>query len=219
MKKILLTFILVYNFQFIANAEDKIETLFGIKLNSDISLHANVEDGKISPSISTSEVIYTFANKFLKNINKDPSFDNYNIRTNDNFKIKVVNAGKLFKFDNKKFTNKDCNNEKEKYLRILLDELNLDELKFKTFYRKNNDKKRKFDFLWYDTSYVYKDGSEEFRLMVICNHRTFKNKIVSNLFVSWMTEDYYRKNVMLRFKIIEPFDNKFIENYLFSKQL
>lgn len=219
MKKILLTFILIYNFQFIANAEDKIETLFGIKLNSDISLHANVEDGKISTSISTSEVIYTFANKFLKNINKDPFFDNYNIRTNDNFKIKVVNAGKLFKFDNKKFTNKDCNNEKEKYLRILLDELNLDELKFKTFYRENKDKKRKFDHLWYDTSYVYEDESEEFRLMVICNHRTFKNKIVSNLFVSWMTEDYYRKNVILRFKIIEPFDNKFIENYLYSKQL
>ena len=93
-------------------------------------------------------------------------------------------------------------------------ELELNSSKFKSFYRKNTDEKRNHDHLWHDTNYVYKDGQDEFRLMAICAHRLYKEQPVSMLFVSWMTEEYYRKNVMTRFEIIEPFNRDFILDYL-----
>ena len=216
MKRLLLILILTFNFQTSVNAEEKIDSLFGVKINSDISLYANVEDGIIAPRISSKEVIYTFVNDKLKNIQKDTSFTNYNIRTGEDFKVKVVNAGKFFAFQDKKFNANVCNNEKQKYLSILVSELNLNLSKFKEFYRKNIDPKRSFNHLWNDMNYTYKDGNNIYRLMVICNHRPHKDKIVSNLFVSWMTEDYYRNNVMSRFEIIKSFDTKYINKYFSS---
>ena len=206
--------ILTFNLQSWVLAEDKIEELFGVKLNTDVSLYANVEDGVVSDGISTSETIYTFSNKTLTNILRDPLFQYYNIRTNKNYKVKVLNAGKNFLFKDKKFDDEECNNEKNNFVDILTTELELDSSKFKSFYRKSTDEKRKHDHLWHDTNYVYKDGQDEFRLMTICVHRLYKDQPVSMLFVSWMTEEYYRKNVMIRFELIEPFDRDFILDYL-----
>ena len=216
MKRLLLILILTFSFQTSVNAEEKIKSLFGVKMNSDISLYASVEDGIINSRISSAEVIYTFANKKLKNIEKNSDFDNYNIRTSEDFKVKVVNAGKLFTFQNKKFNANVCNDEKQKYLSILASELNLNLSKFKNFYRKNIDPKRSFNHLWNDMNYTYEDDDNSYRLMVICNHRPYEDEIVSDLFVSWMTEDYYRKNVMSRFEIIESFDTKYINKYFSS---
>ena len=213
--RIISTFIiLILNLQSWVLAEDKIEELFGVKLNADVSLYANVEDGVVADAISTSEIIYTFSNKTLTNILRDPMFDYYNIRTNKNYKVKVLNAGKNFLFKDKKFDDEECNNEKNNFVDILTTELELNSSKFKSFYRKNTDEKRKHDHLWHDTNYVYKDDQDEFRLMAICAHRLYKEQPVSMLFISWMTEEYYRKNVMTRFEIIEPFNRDFILDYL-----
>ena len=206
--------ILIFCLQSWALAGDKINELFGVKLNTDISLYANVEDGVVSNNISTSDIIITFSNKKLTNISKDPSFQYYNIRTDKNYKVKVINAGKSFLFQDKKFNDNECNNEKNYFLEILTAEFELNSSKFKSFYRKSIDEKRKQDYLWHDTNYVYKDGKDQYRLMAICAHRLNKEKPISNLYVSWMTEEYYRKNVMKRFAIIEPFNRDFILDYL-----
>ena len=206
--------ILTLNLQSWVIAEDKIDELFGVKLNTDVSLYANVEDGVVSDRVSTSETIYTFENKTLTNILRDPLFQYYNIRTNKNYKVNVLNAGKNFVFKDQKFDDEKCNNEKNLFIDILTKELELNPSKFKSFYRKNIDKKSNYDHLWHDTNYVYKDGQNEFRLMAICVHRLYKEQPVSMLFVSWMTEEYYRKNVMIRFELIEPFNRDFILDYL-----
>ena len=206
--------ILIISLQSWALAGDKINKLFGVKLNTDISLYANVEDGVVSDNISTSETIITFSNKTLTGIIRDPLFQYYNIRTNENYKVQVINAGKPFLFQDKKFDDNECNNEKNYFIEKLTAGHKLNSSKFKSFYRKNVDEKRNFDHLWHDTNYVYKDGQEQYRLMAICVHRLYKEKPVSNLFISWMTEQYYRKNVMKRFEIIEPFNIDFILDYL-----
>ena len=206
--------ILILSLQSWASAEDRIYDLFGVELNTDISLYANVEDGVVSDAISTSEIIYTFSNKTLTNILRDPFFQSYVVRTDNNYKVKVLNASKNFIFKDKKFDDEECNNEKNNFVDIMTEELELNPSKFKSFYRKNIDKKSNYDHLWHDTNYVYKDGQNEFRLMAICVHRLYKEQPVSMLFVSWMTEEYYRKNVMIRFELIEPFNRDFILDYL-----
>ena len=214
MKKILGIVVLSLLLSVSSKAEDKIDQLFGIKLNTDISMYANVEEGKISENMSMNETIYTFANDTLKNIERDPLFTSYNVRTDKNYKIKVINAGKRYSFENEKFSDKNCNDDKFNFIKILTDELNLNSSKFKSFYRKNVDKKLKFDQLWSDTNYVYKDDTDQYRLMIICDFIGYQNKPYSRLYVSWMTEEYYRKNVIQRFEIIDEFNTDFILEYL-----
>tara|TARA_Y100001936_G_C15807556_1_gene524831 strand:- start:96 stop:746 length:651 start_codon:yes stop_codon:yes gene_type:complete len=214
MKKLLGIVILSLLLSVSSKAEDKIDQLFGIKLNTDISMYANVEEGKISENMSMNETIYTFANDTLKNIERDPLFTSYNVRTDKNYKIKVINAGKRYSFENEKFSDKNCNDDKFNFIKILTDELNLNSSKFKSFYRKNVDKKLKFDQLWSDTNYVYKDDTDQYRLMIICDFIGYQNKPYSRLYVSWMTEEYYRKNVIQRFEIIDEFNTDFILEYL-----
>ena len=96
MKKILGIVVLSLLLSVSSKAEDKIDQLFGIKLNTDISMYANVEEGKILENMSMNETIYTFANDTLKNIERDPLFASYNVRTDKNYKIKVINAGKRY---------------------------------------------------------------------------------------------------------------------------
>tara|TARA_B100000674_G_C37540603_1_gene778173 strand:+ start:22 stop:672 length:651 start_codon:yes stop_codon:yes gene_type:complete len=214
MKKLLGIVILSLLLSVSSKAEDKIDQLFGIKLNTDISMYANVEEGKISENMSMNETIYTFANDTLKNIERDPLFTSYNVRTDKNYKIKVINAGKRYSFENEKFSDKNCNDDKFNFIKILTDELNLNSSKFKSFFRKNVDKKLKFDQLWSDTNYVYKDDTDQYRLMIICDFIGYQNKPYSRLYVSWMTEEYYRKNVIQRFEIIDEFNTDFILEYL-----
>jgi hypothetical protein len=45
-------------------------------------------------------------------------------------------------------------------------------------------------------------------------YRMYKGKILSVFFTSWMTEKYYRRNVINRFKKIDKFDTNFISKYL-----
>ena len=108
MRVFFVSIILIFSIQSWTLAEDKIEELFGVKLNTDVSLYANVEDGVIADAISTSEIIYTFSNKTLTNILRDPLFEYFNIRTNKNYKVKVLNAGKNFIFKDKKFDDENA---------------------------------------------------------------------------------------------------------------
>ena len=161
---------LILCLQSLTKAEDKINSLFGVKLNDDISNYAEVENGKLTPGFS--EQIFTFTDKFLK-IDRDESFFAYGIRTDKNYKVKVLNAAKIFRFEND-FTDTKCIEEKEKYISILSSELGLDKSKFKNFYRKSIHKEtleRSGNVLWNDSNYVYIDNDEKFRLSVFCSYQ------------------------------------------------
>ena len=214
MKKLIYILIIIFTFKTIANAENKIGELFGVKLNSDISLYANVEDGKISQSITTKEIIYSFSNNSLTNIKRDETFPSYLIRTNQDYKVQVINAGRVYDFKDRTFSDFSCLNDRFNVADTMSTVFKFDTNKYKNFHRINIDDKRSTDLLWDDLNYIDNSSSVNNRLMIICAHRHVKGRIVSNLFLSWMTEDYYRKNVMARFKIIEPFDSGFIIQYL-----
>ena len=213
MRFFIIVLILTLSLQSLTKAEDKINSLFGVKLNEDISNYADVENGKLTDGFS--EKIFTFTDKFLK-IDRDESFFAYGIRTDKNYKVKVLNAGKIFRFENN-FTDTKCIEEKEKYISILSSELGLDKSKFKNFYRKSIHKEtleRSGNLLWNDSNYVYIDNDEKFRLSVFCSYQKKNSEIINYLFVSWMTENYYRNNVIPRFEIIDKFDKDFILKFL-----
>ena len=192
---------------------DNIYSMFGIELNTHISKYADSRDGKIADNFTSSDTIYTFTDKTLVNINRSRFFKNYQVRTDQYFRVLVVNAGKAFPQD-KKFTDKVCKNEQKKFKNILSHVYNLFPSKFKTFYRKGIDEKAPLNFLWNDLNYTYKNDSGEYRVMLICMYRMYKGEILSVFITSWMTEKYYRRNVINRFKKIDKFDTNFIFKYL-----
>ena len=208
--------VLIISLQSKTLSEERINSLFGVKLNDDISNYADIENGKLAKGFS--EKIYNFKDKFLK-IDRDENFYGYGIRTDKNYKIKVLNAAaKRFIYKND-FTDSQCIAEKKKYISILVNELNLDSSKFKSFYRKGVHKETlesTGNILWDDTNYTYIDNNEKFRLMVICTYQKNKktDEVVNFLFVSWMTENYYRTNVIPRFEIIDKFNKDFILKFL-----
>ena len=53
------------------NVEERINSLFGVKLNDDISNYADVENGKLAKGFS--ETIYNFGDEFLT-IDRDENF-------------------------------------------------------------------------------------------------------------------------------------------------
>ena len=130
------------------------------KLNDDIGNYADVENGKLAKGFS--ETIYNFADKFLT-IDRDENFYGYGIRTDKNYKVKVLNAaaGKyIYKND---FTVSKCIADKKKYISILTNELNLNSSKFKSYYRKSVHKatlESTGNLLWNDANYTYSDNNE-----------------------------------------------------------
>ena len=168
------------------NKKGIIGSLFESKLLIKDILQISDED-----LISSSEIIYTFQNKHLSKINRDPVFKNYLIRTDKNYKVKVLNAGKNFSFENKKFSDKDCNEEKNNFIKILTDNLNLNSSNFKDIYRKNIDEKRSFDHpdpdnhsVVTNVSFIFDSGN---KVMVGCVEREDKT---SDLRVILRTKEY-----------------------------
>jgi len=166
--------VLIISLQSKTLSEERINSLFGVKLNDDISNYADIENGKLAKGFS--EKIYNFKDKFLK-IDRDQNFYGYGIRTDKNYKIKVLNAAaKRFIYKND-FTDSQCIAEKKKYISILVNELNLDSSKFKSFYRKGVHKETlesTGNILWDDINYTYTDNNEKFRLMVICTYQKIR---------------------------------------------
>ena len=179
MKIFIYIFILFFTLKSIVNAENKIDELFGVKLNSDISLYANVEDGKISQTITTKEVIYTFSNKSLTNIDRDEAFPYYSIRTNEDYKVQVINAGGVYDFKDRTFSDSECLNNRFKVADIMSTEFNFDTEKYKNFYRRrvnNEGEQTSIDFLSDDLNYIDYSSSGNNRLMIVCAYRYFKGR-------------------------------------------
>jgi len=197
-------------------AGDAIDRIFGVKLNEDVSKYAKIENGRKDPNLPNT---YLFIDKDLT-LDRDLEFENYALRTDENFKVINVSArnDKLVSFDN--FKNQ-CLIDRNKVISEIAEGLNIDEDKFENHYRKNNlakekrtEKGKKVIYLWHDAHYLYEDDGQKFRLVVYCAYRKRDENLAVYLLLSWFSEDYYRKYVIPRLEIIKPFNNSFIKKFL-----
>ncbi len=212
-------FLIFFTLQTPSYTADVIKMLFGVKLNEDVSKYARIENGKKSEFMLD---IIDFNNEDIT-LDRNSEFDRYLLRTNKNYQ--VINLGarrknNLVPFDN--FKNQ-CLTDRNRIVSDISNTLNIEKNEFKDNYRKtflDLDKpvnERKVKYLWHDTTYLYEDDGQKFRLMIYCGYLNDLNenkKLLSFLYLSWITEDYYRKYVLPRFEIIEPFDNNFIKKFL-----
>ena len=211
MKIFLSLLIFIFSFQSISKAEVVIDNIFGVKLYSDISEYADVENGKKRDDMPK---IYTFINKDI-DINRDPLFNEYYLRTNQDYKIVNISAGKVISSSKNEFNNK-CSSEKKKFISNLANSLEIDEKLFKKRFRKAE--MENLIGLWEDSSYTFVDDNKKARLLIYCVYRrTLTNDdFGERLAVTLMTEDYYRSHVISRFEITKQFNTKFIKDYIFN---
>ena len=218
MKKFLEILVLGLLWCNISFAEDAIEMIFGVKLNNDVSEYAKIENARKDDNLPNT---YLFWDEDLT-LDRDLEFENYYLRTDENFKVINVSArnDKLVSFDN--FKNQ-CLIDRNKVISEIAEDLNIDENKFKNYYRKNNLAKEKrtvngekAKYLWHDSNYSYEDNGQKFRLMIYCVYQPLESdeNFGVSLILSWFSEDYYRKYVLPRFEIIKPFNNNFIKKFL-----
>ena len=204
--------IFIFSLQVIGKAEVIIDNIFGVKLYSDISKYADVEDGKKRDDMPK---VYTFINKDIS-IDRDEEFTQYYLRTDENYKIINITAAKNLSLSKDEFTNK-CSVDKKNFISNLASSLEMNEELFKTRFRKGFQQTT-WKGLWEDSSYVFSEDNKKFRLMIYCVYtkNLSTNNVYERLSVTFMTEDYYRSHVIDRFEIIEPFNTKFIQDYIFN---
>lgn len=214
MRVFLSALLLILSFQSWTKAEIKIDNIFGVKLYSDVSDYSEVENGREHVSFPN---VITFIDMHI-NIDRDPEFSQYYLRTNKDYKVVNISAGKVISSSKDEFNNQ-CSSKKKKFISNLAASLEMDEQLFKKRFRKEKKGFSKdFKGLWEDSSYTFVDENKKARLIIYCiyvlnlNNNIFREK----LSVTLMTEDYYRSNVMNRFDLTEPFNKVFIKNYIFN---
>ena len=197
-------------------AGDAIDRIFGVKLNNDVSEYAKIESGETDDWLPN---IYSFYDNKITgdylNIERDSTFDEYYLRTDENYKVISVNGIKYTDHSYNDLFSNNCKEEKKRLVSDLSNSLHINPNDFDEYFRKNKKKVEKT--LWHDATYTYKDNGQKFRLTVMCNYwrpidPSF-SKILASLSVNWTTEDYYRTHVMPRLELIEPFDDEFIKTY------
>ncbi len=219
MKKLSLYVFLLLMFCNVGFAGDAIDMIFGVKLNEDVSEYAKIEDGRKDVNVPNT---YVFWDEDLT-LDRDLEFEKYYLRTDENFKVINVSGyvGKSVSFDN--FKNQ-CLIDRNKVISDIAKDLNIDQNKFENHYRKNDLAKEtitvngeKVKYLWHDSNYSYEDNGQKFRLMIYCGYWKKDENLIIDLMLSWFSEDYYRKYVLPRFEIIEPFNLNFMCNlFLFT---
>ena len=138
-------------------ADDAIDRIFGVKLNEDVSKYAKIENSRKDTNVPNT---YLFTDEDLTLV-RDLKFEEYYLRTDENFKVINVTGvvRKLVSFDN--FKNQ-CLIDRNKVISDIAKDLNINENEFENYYRKNNLAKEtktingeKFKYLWYDANYSY----------------------------------------------------------------
>ena len=215
MKKYLKYLLIIF---FITNLPNclsaNIDNIFGIKLLENVSKYAEIKKGVTKDFLPKN--IYTFAGKDLK-IVRDPTFNNYYLRTNNKYQIINISASQNLFVKKNNFIN-NCPKNKRKFISQLSSSLDIKPNDFKSHYSKMmNTFGKEIKFLWSASDYFYKDSEKGFVLSVYCNYRNYDDKLVSGINVSWVTEDYYKKYVLTRTKQIKKFNDKFILKYLFDE--
>ena len=208
MKIFLSLLIFIFSFQSISKAEVVIDNIFGVKLYSDISKYADVENGKKRDDMPK---IYTFINKDIS-IERDDEFTEYYLRTDENYKVINVTAAKNLSLSIDEFTNK-CSSEK-KFISNLANSLEIDEKLFKKRFRKAE--MENLIGLWEDSFILLlMIIKKDFNLLCL-QKNLINDDFGERLAVTLMTEDYYRSHVIIGFEITKQFNTKFIKDYIFN---
>ena len=110
MKKLFIIIIIFISFQTWTKADEVIDKIFGVKLLEDISNYADIENGI---KLSFIKDTYTFVDKDI-DIERDPIFSSYYLRTNTDYKI--INVTAILKISDSldNFKNK-CSSKKKRF--------------------------------------------------------------------------------------------------------
>ena len=216
MKKYLKYLLIIF---FITNLPNclsaNIDNIFGVKLFDEVSKYSKISNGKKRDYLPKN--IYSFSDKDLNNIDRDPIFDSYYLRTNNRYKIINITGKKNFFVQKNNFKN-NCPSIKNEFILTLSNAIDINPIVFKSHFSKNKASS-KTKLLWDNSIYEYKDNGKKFVLATYCSYMNWQDKFYSSLHVSWLTYDYYEKNVLTRVNQIKKFDNKFVLNYLFNQEL
>ncbi len=189
-----------------------IDNIFGVKLFDDVSKYSKISNGKKRDYLPKN--IYSFSDKDLNNIDRDPIFDSYYLRTNNRYKIINITGKKNFFVQKNNFKN-NCPLIKNEFISTLSNVIDINPIAFKSYFSKNKASS-KTKLLWDNSIYEYKDNGKKFVLATYCSYMNWQDKFYSSLHVSWLSHDYYKKYVLTRVTQINKFDDKFILNYLFD---
>ncbi len=205
--RIFLSFlILILSLQSLAKADNiVIEELFGVKILDDINKYANKMDGV---ELDHLKDIFTFEDDVL-NIERNEDFDSYYLRTDKSYKIHNITARKVFisQFDD---FNNDCKVQKSTMVKMFSKFFDIKVNKFINYYWLDPSNKAIYD----SSSIKYKDNNISLQLSAYCGYFNAEEKIVSLLFVSWVTNQYYKEYVEGRWTKIDGFDDNFIKVFL-----
>ena len=104
MKKYLKYLLIIF---FITNLPNclsaNIDNIFGVKLFDEVSKYSKISNGKKRDYLPKN--IYSFSDKDLNNIDRDPIFDSYYLRTNNRYKIINITGKKNFFVQKNNFKN------------------------------------------------------------------------------------------------------------------
>ena len=208
MRILIVVLVLIFSFQSQSISEEfVIDNLFGIKILDNINKYANRSDGVKYDHLPN---IITFENEAL-NIERDDNFENYYVRTDNDYKIQNITSMKYFVSSINNFDN-NCKIEKSNMVLMFSKFFDIKKNKFKNYYWIDPRDKSIYD----DSSLTYQHEGNDFQLSTYCGYYGAGNDIISILFVSWVTDKYFKKHVDGRWSEIKKFDEKFIKTYFSS---
>ena len=129
----------------------------------------------------------------------------------ENYKIHNISARKMFVSSLDNFSN-DCKIQKSNMITMFSKFFDVKINKFENYYWMDPRNKSIYD----DSTITYDDNNLNLQLSAYCGYYNVKENIISVLFVSWVTEEYFQQHVAGRWTKIEKFDDKFIKIFLSS---
>ena len=207
MRKFLLILILTLSIQLPVKSENiEIDNLFGVKILDNIQMYSKVENGK---KLDYLPGIITFDDDVI-NIERNENFDDYYLRTDLKYKIQNITAKRTFIDLESPYGSIDmCKKDKINTVKLFSKLFNIDFDKFKNGYWIDPRQKSLFE----DSTIVYENNGLSFELSTYCGYFQYEDSVLSILFVSWVTDTYFKNHVEGRWKKIDKFDKEFIKLY------
>ena len=198
--------VLILSLQPVTKAEVKIDNLFGVKILDPIEKFSKIENGIDQPRRPGT---HYFSDQHI-NIERSEDFDNYYLRTNDEYKIINITGSKIFYEDLESFKN-NCLESKKQMIQEMSSFFEKTGEKFVNNYWHNEEYKS----IWDESQLHYKDEGIDLLLAIHCSYRGINDGgILAEMGVSWVTKNYYNKHIKGLWKKINKFDNKFIKSFV-----
>ena len=205
MKSFISILFLIFSFQSWTKAEVKIDQLFGVKIFDDIEKFANKDSGE--PQDNRPDTFY-FSNEVI-NIERDLEFDDFYLRTDDQYKVINITGAKYFIELHSSFNN-NCLKSKIQMVEEMSLFFDTSKDKFAQLYWHNQE----FKSIWDESQLIYNDENNKLVISIHCSYKKYKENILGQLGVSWVTYDYFEKHIKGLWKEINQFDDEFIKSFL-----